>query len=119
MKFYDKVKVTFQSGKGGDGVVSARRESGVPYGGPAGGNGGKGGSVILRGSKDVNTLIDFRYTKIFAADKGEPGRTKEQYGKNAEDLTLLVPVGTIVRDIDSQHVLHQFLQDGDEFQICQ
>lgn len=119
MKFYDKVKVTFQSGKGGDGVVSARRESGVPFGGPAGGNGGKGGTVILHASKDVNTLIDFRYLKIFAADKGEPGRTKEQYGKNAEDLILKVPVGTIIRDVATQHVLHQFLKDSDEFAICQ
>lgn len=74
--------------------------------------------MILRASKDVNTLIDFRYTKIFAANKGEPGRTKEQYGKDAEDLTLLVPVGTIIRDIKSEHVLHQFLLDGDQFKIC-
>lgn len=118
LKFYDKVKATFQSGKWGDGVVSARRESGVPYGGPAGGNGGKWGSVILRWSKDVNTLIDFRYTKVFAASKGEPGRTKEQYGKNAEDTVLNLPVGTIVRDVKTGHVLHQFLQDGDEFELC-
>lgn len=63
--------------------------------------------------------MDFRYTKILAADKGEPGRTKEQYGKNAEDLVLNVPVGTIVRDIESGHVFHQFLTHGDEFFICQ
>lgn len=75
--------------------------------------------MILRASKDVNTLIDFRYLKTFTADKGEPGRTKEQYGKAAENLILLVPVGTIVRDVRSQHVLHQFLSDGNEFSICQ
>lgn len=63
-------------------------------------------------------MIDYRYTKVFAAPKGEPGRTKEQYGKNAEDLVLLLPVGTIVRDIQSGHVIHQFLTDGDEFEIC-
>lgn len=118
MKFYDKVQVTLQSGKGGDGIVSARREAKVPYGGPAGGNGWKWGAVILRWSKDVNTLIDFRYSKIFGAPKGEPGRTKEQYGKNAEDLILKVPVGTVVREVETGHVLHQFLADGDEYVAC-
>ncbi|MBP6910354.1 hypothetical protein KBC03_02040 [Patescibacteria group bacterium] len=66
----------------------------------------------------MNTLIDFRYLKTFAADKGEPGRTKDQYGKNAENLVLLLPVGTIVRDVQSGHVLYQFLKDGDEFEVC-
>lgn len=99
MYFYDQSTITITAGAGGKGCVSARRESGVPYGGPSGGNGGRGGSVWFRACKDLATLEDYKHVKAFKANDGEPGRSKDQYGADAADLTLLVPVGTIIKDI--------------------
>lgn len=110
MQFYDEVKISVQSGKGGDGIATGRREAGVPYGGPSWGNGGKGGSVIFKASKDENTLIPYKYRKNFKAHYGEPGRGRDQYGANSADLVLIVPIGTLVRD-DQGDILHIFSQD--------
>jgi len=114
MRFYDEITITVQSGKGGDGIVTWRREAGVPFWGPSGGNGGSGWSVVLKASKDENTLQFYRYKAKFKANPGEPGRSKDQYGANAENLLLTVPVGTIVRDKQTDEVLHAFMQDGEE-----
>lgn len=107
MQFYDEVKVFVQSGKWGDGCATGRRESGIPYGGPSGGNGGDGGSVVFVASKDENTLVPYKFRKIFKAKYGEPGRGKDQYGANAPDLELKVPIGTMIKDMEgnSLHVL--------------
>lgn len=118
MKFYDKTVITVQSSKWGDGVVSARREAGAPYWGPAGWNGGKWGSVILRGNPHINTLVDFHNKKKFVADKWQPWRTKDQYGKDAEDLILQLPLGSLVRDVKTWLPLRQCLKADDEFVVC-
>lgn len=110
MQFYDEVKIFVQSGKWGDGCATGRREAWVPYGGPSGGNGGDGGSVIFIASKDENTLLPFKYKKIFKAHYGEPGRGKDQYGANAADLELKVPIGTMVKDLDG-NIMHVFSRD--------
>ncbi len=118
MKFYDKASLVVQSWKGGDGVVSARRESGVPYGGPAWGNGGKWWSVILKVNTNINTLVDFHNQKKLVASNGEPWRTKEQYGKNAEDLIIELPLWSIVRDAHTGRPLWHAYHAADEFILC-
>lgn len=114
MQFLDHVSIEVISGNGGNGVVSARRESGVPFGGPSGGNGGRGGSIILRASQDENTLLAFKYIKNYKAKPGEPGRSKDQFGANAEDMYVTVPVGTIVKDKATKAILHHFTQHNEE-----
>ncbi len=113
MQFYDEVKIFVQSGKWWDGIATGRRESGVPYGGPSGWNGGDGGSVVFIASKDENTLVPFKFKKIFKAKYGEPGRGKDQYGANAADLELKVPIGTMVKDMEG-NALHVFSRDGEK-----
>ncbi len=90
----------------------------MPYGGPAGGNGGRGGSIILTCSPHVNTLVDFHFQKKIVADAGMPGRTKEQYGKNAEDAVITLPLGSIVRDADTGRPLRHGYHETDQFVIC-
>jgi len=114
MRFYDEITIHVQSGQGGNGVVTGRREMGVPHGWPSGGNGGKWWSIILKASKDENTLLAYRYKAIFKGKAGEPGRSKDQYGANADDITLVVPVGTLIRDKLSGHLLYAFTKDGEE-----
>ncbi len=118
MKFYDKATITVVSGKWGDGVVSARREAWVPYGGPAWGNGGKWGNVILVPNPHLNTLVDFHFQKRLVADNGNPGRTKEQYGKQADDLIIGLPLGSIVRDAHTGRPLWHCYHPEDSFTIC-
>lgn len=115
MRFYDEITITVQSGKGGDGVATWRREAGVPLGWPSGGNGGDGGSIILQASKDENTLQAYRYKANFKASPGEPGKSKDQYGANAESLILTVPLGTIVRDKQTDEILYAFTKDGEQW----
>jgi GTP-binding protein len=98
MKFVDEARIEVHAGKGGDGAVSFRREKYVPRGGPDGGDGGRGGSIFARADRNVNTLIDYRYKRIFRADDGRKGQGKQCTGRSAEDLWLRVPVGTQVRD---------------------
>ncbi len=99
MQFIDKAKIKISSGKGGNGVVAWRREKFVDKGGPAGGDGGKGGSVYLIADEGLSTLLDFTYRSIFKADNGENGFKKSMHGKSAKDLYLKVPVGTIVKTL--------------------
>ena len=98
MKFVDEARIEVHAGKGGDGVVSFRREKYVPRGGPDGGDGGRGGSVYARADRNINTLIDYRYKRIFRAQDGRKGQGKQCTGRSAEDIWLRVPVGTTVRD---------------------
>lgn len=117
MRFYDEITIHVQSGKGGDGIVTGRKELGIPYGGPAGGNGGKWWSIYIRASKDENTLVAYRYRSIFKAKPGAPGRGKDQYGANADDITLTVPVGTLIRDKLTGEILHVFTKDEEEWMV--
>ncbi len=96
--FVDQTKIEVQAGKGGDGMVAFRHEKFMPNGGPAGGDGGRGGSIIFVADNGLRTLMDFRYRRKFKAEPGENGRIKAQYGKAAKDLYLKVPVGTTVYD---------------------
>lgn len=105
MQFIDKAKIKISSGKGGNGVVAWRREKFVDKGGPAGGDGGKGGSVYLIADEGLSTLLDFTYRSIFKADNGENGFKKSMHGKSAKDLYLKVPVGTIVKDLKTGAVI--------------
>lgn len=105
MQFIDKAKIKISSGKGGNGVVAWRREKFVDKGGPAGGDGGKGGSVYLIADEGLSTLLDFTYRSIFKANNGENGFKKSMHGKSAKDLYLKVPVGTIVKDLKTGAVI--------------
>ncbi|RSL34389.1 GTPase ObgE [Salibacterium salarium] len=103
--FVDKVKVYVKAGDGGDGMVAFRREKYVPDGGPAGGDGGKGGNVVVEVDEGLRTLMDFRYQKHFKAKPGENGRSKNQHGKSSEDLVVQVPPGTTIIDDDTNEVI--------------
>jgi len=98
MKFIDEAKIEIYAGKGGDGVASFRREKFIPKGGPDGGDGGRGGSVYAVADRNINTLIDYRYARIFRAKKGQNGRGSDCYGKGADDIFLRMPVGTVITD---------------------
>ena len=119
MKFFDEAKIEVIAGKGGDGSASFRREKFVPRGGPDGGDGGRGGSIWALADSNLNTLIDYRYTRIFRAKGGENGRGRDQYGKGAEDIVLRVPVGTVIKDADSGEVLADLARDGERALLAQ
>ena len=116
MKFIDEAKIQVMAGKGGDGSASFRREKFIPNGGPDGGDGGRGGSVFVVADCNINTLVEFRYTRIFKAQKGESGRGAQCYGKGGEDLTVRVPVGTVFTDINSGEVVADLAVNGQK--IC-
>ena len=103
--FIDKAKIFVRSGKGGNGSVSFRREKYVPLGGPDGGDGGKGGSIVFKVDTGITTLLDFKYRKKFIAEDGEAGSTSKCYGKNGEDLYITVPMGTIIREAETNKVI--------------
>lgn len=113
--FVDRARITIKSGKGGNGCVSFRREPFVPQGGPDGGDGGKGGDVIIRANNSLRTLMDFRYKKKYEAQPGEDGRKKKQFGKKGADLIIDVPPGTIVIDDATGLVMRDLVHDGDSF----
>ena len=115
MKFVDEVQIKVISGHGGAGCVSFRREKYIPRGGPNGGDGGKGGDVIISANARLNTLLDLRYNKVNAAKKGEPGRGRDCHGKNAEDLRIAVPVGTVIKDAETGVELIDLTEDGQTF----
>ncbi len=105
MKFVDEAKIRVEAGKGGNGCVSFRREKFIPLGGPDGGDGGDGGSVYLVADNGLNTLADFRYTRSFKAENGQGGMGRQMTGKGGEDLTIRVPLGTVVKDADTEEVI--------------
>ena len=112
MKFFDEAKIEVIAGNGGDGSASFRREKYIPRGGPDGGDGGRGGSIWAVADGNLNTLIDFRYTRVFRAQSGENGRGADCYGKGGEDMLLRVPVGTVFADLDSGEVIADLDSDG-------
>lgn len=116
--FIDIAKIELKAGKGGDGCVSFRREKYEPDGGPYGGDGGDGGSVIFISDEGVRTLMDFRYKKHYFAENGENGKTKKQYGKKGEDLIVKVPVGTLIKDYETNRVIHDFKVKDDRFVVA-
>ena len=119
MKFVDEAAIEIHAGKGGDGCLSFRREKYIEYGGPDGGDGGAGGSVFFEADANINTLIDFRYDRIFRARNGEPGRGRQCSGKSSEDVVLRVPVGTTVIDTDTDEVLADLTKNGERVMLAQ
>ena len=115
MRFLDEAVITVKSGDGGRGCISFRREKYVPRGGPDGGDGGQGGSVVFKASNRLHTLIDFNSRKFYKARNGEPGRGKNQSGKNGQNIVIEVPLGTLVYDLDTKEELADFIHDHQEF----
>ena len=118
MKFVDEVKITVASGRGGPGAVTFRRESFAPRGGPDGGDGGKGGDVIFKTSKHINSLVDYKTYKKYGAQNGQPGTGANCSGHNGEDMLMIVPEGTIIRDGETNEVLFD-LTDLNEINFLQ
>ena len=111
--FLDQAKLHVLSGAGGNGMVAWRREKYVAFGGPAGGDGGEGGNVVIEATADLNTLLDFKYQSIFKAEDGEKGRSKNMHGRKGRDLVIKVPCGTIVRDSDTKQAIADLTNPGD------
>src|SRR5579871_3662112 len=112
MKFVDEARIEVHAGSGGKGAVSFRREKYVPRGGPDGGDGGRGGSIVVQADRNINTLVDYRYTRIFRARDGEPGHGAQCNGRGAADIELRVPVGTVIRDAASDDIIADLSADG-------
>ncbi len=112
MKFIDEASIDIAAGDGGSGCASFRREKFIPFGGPNGGDGGRGGSVWALADRNINTLIDYRYARRHEARNGEAGRGSDQFGAAGPDIVLRMPVGTIVRDLDQDLVLIELLEHG-------
>lgn len=117
-KFIDEAKIQVQSGKGGNGCLSFRREKYVPKGGPNGGDGGNGGDIILIANENISSLLDFRYKSIYKAGRGEHGRGKNQNGASADNLYITVPVGTVVRDFETGQILGDLVRDGQTLKVA-
>lgn len=112
MKFVDEVKIYVKSGKGGDGCVAFLRERYRPKGGPSGGDGGRGGSIVVEATRNLGTLLDFRYQQHYRAENGHPGEGRHRYGRKGVDKVLMVPVGTIVTDAETGEFIADLDQDG-------
>lgn len=112
MKFVDEVTIQVKAGDGGQGCLSFRREKYIPFGGPDGGDGGDGGNVFLVADENLNTLVDFRYRRLFRAANGQPGKGANCTGKSADDLLIHVPVGTIARDEETGELMGELLKPG-------
>ena len=119
MKFIDEAYIHIEAGKGGDGCLSFRREKYVAKGGPNGGDGGNGGSVWFEASKSLNTLVDFRYQRLYRAENGHTGQGKEKTGRAGEDLTIYVPCGTRVMDAQTKEILADLTDDGNAEKVAQ
>jgi GTP-binding protein len=119
MQFIDEARISVKAGDGGNGCISFRHEKYIPKGGPDGGNGARGGSVIIRADRQLNTLLDFKYKRSYRAERGENGRGKDQGGKSGKDEVVKVPCGTLVRDAVKGKTIVDLLHDGDEFIIAQ
>ncbi|MFM2067262.1 MAG: GTPase ObgE [Pseudomonadota bacterium] len=118
MKFVDEVTIDVVAGNGGAGCASFRREKFIPFGGPDGGNGGRGGHVYAVGDRNLNTLVDFRYTRRHEARNGEAGRGSDQFGAMGEDVILRMPVGTIIRDAETGEVVAELLEHGEKLMLA-
>jgi len=118
MKFIDYAKISVSSGKGGDGCIAFLREKFRPKGGPSGGDGGNGGNIVFLSDSKLATLQDFSYNKQYFAKPGENGKGKNMHGKNAEDIILKIPVGTVIRDIDQNKIIYDFNNNDQEITVC-
>ena len=115
MQFIDEARISVKAGDGGNGCISFRHEKYIPKGGPDGGTGARGGSVIIRADRQLNTLLDFKYKRSYRAERGENGRGKDQGGKSGKDEVVKVPCGTLVRDALKGKIIADLVNDGDEF----
>jgi GTP-binding protein len=118
MKFVDEAVIDIAAGNGGAGCMSFRREKCIPFGGPNGGNGGKGGSIWFVGDRNLNTLIDYRYARRHEARNGESGRGSDQFGAASEEIVLRVPVGTIIKDFETDQILAELLEPDVPVLLC-
>ena len=118
MKFLDQAKISLKAGNGGSGSASFRREKYVEFGGPDGGDGGDGGSIIFEAERNLNTLIDFRYSQHFKAENGKPGSKKNKTGANGEDLILKVPIGTQIYEDDNNTLIYDFKKNKDKYLVA-
>lgn len=119
MKFVDEAIIRVEAGNGGGGCLSFRREKFIPFGGPDGGDGGNGGSIYLQADSSLNTLIEFRYQRIFRAKRGENGSGRQSSGKSGEDLVVKVPVGTMIFDADTQEEIGDLVQVDEKICVAQ
>jgi len=119
MQFVDEALIQVEAGRGGNGVVSFRREKYIPFGGPNGGDGGNGGSVYLVADRNLNTLVDFRFTKMYKAENGQSGMGQQKTGAAGEDLIIPVPVGTSIVDIDEDSVLGDLTEHGQKIMVAE
>ena len=118
MKFVDEAVIDIAAGNGGAGCMSFRREKCIPFGGPNGGNGGKGGDIWFVGDRNLNTLIDYRYARRHEARNGESGRGSDQFGAASEDIVLRVPVGTIIKDFETDQILAELIEPDVPVLLC-
>ena len=116
--FYDRAKIYVKGGDGGNGIVAFRREKYVPEGGPCGGDGGRGGNVIMIADEGLRTLIDFKYKQHYKAGRGQHGQGKGMHGKSGKDLVLRVPFGTVVRNAETDELLADFITHGQKVVIA-
>ena len=118
MKFVDEAEISVHAGNGGNGCVSFRREKFIPLGGPDGGNGGDGGDVWLIADEGLNTLVDFRHERVFRAQRGENGMGRQMAGKRGDDITIRVPVGTAVINVDTDELIGDLTQHGQRLKVA-
>lgn len=118
MKFIDEARIEVHAGDGGRGSASMRREKYVPFGGPDGGDGGRGGSIIVEADCNINTLVEYRFARIFRAKNGEPGRGADCNGRGADNVTLKVPVGTVIRDLTNDRLLGDLTHHGQRLEVA-
>lgn len=118
MRFVDEAVITVEAGDGGNGVASFRREKFVPFGGPDGGDGGRGGSIYIQADDDTSTLVDYRYTRKFRAERGKNGASANCTGRGGEDVVLKVPVGTTIVDTDSGDIIGDLVEDGQRILVA-
>lgn len=119
MHFVDEAQIRVEAGRGGNGVASFRREKFIPFGGPNGGDGGDGGSVYLVANRNINTLVDFRFTKDYKAQNGQAGMGQQKTGRAGVDLVVPVPVGTIVRDLDTDEIIGDLVEHEQKLLVAQ
>ena len=119
MKFVDEATIKVEAGKGGNGIASFRKEKYIEFGGPDGGDGGDAGSIYLVGDVNLNTLVDFRFTRRYKAEDGQQGRSRNCTGKGGEDLYIKVPLGTQVYDVDTEELLGDVLREGETLLVAQ
>src|SRR5438874_2021430 len=116
--FVDYAVVNVIAGTGGSGAEAFRREMGVPRGGPSGGNGGHGGNVFVVGDKQLSTLLDYQYQNLYRAERGEHGQGKSRTGADGEDMVMRVPIGTVIRDADSNELIGEIIEDGQQLLVA-